>query len=223
MSKQDYDVILTWNICRAKFASVAEISNEIKRIDPDLVVLQECDRGLPRSGFENQPGMFRDLLGFNEYFVQTLKINSGAYGFLVLSKNKLRTAPDSVVLPLGLGETEPRKAVFFETSSGLNVCATHLSRNGMLAKNQLSHIFSLLPSKTSVLMGDLNHFPIPVKGWRLVSESIGATYPVAKPDESIDHIMVKEDAVAVDEVVRLNLTLSDHYPVEANLRGIKIG
>ena len=59
---------------------------------------------------------------------------------------------------------------------------------------------------------------------RLVAKILsGATYPVAKPDESIDHIMVKEDAVAVDEVVRLNLTLSDHYPVEANLRGVKVG
>lgn len=81
----------TWNIRhgtdRASNATLAAQGRLLAELDADVVLLQEVDRGVERSGFENQLEVLSRLSGLDhQVFGANLQIGAGEYGTAMLSR-----------------------------------------------------------------------------------------------------------------------------------------
>ena len=111
---------------------------------------------------------------------------------------------------------EPRAAVaaVLDTPDGaVTVVATHLTFIPGWNSHQLRRLVRLLRGvpRPVVLMGDLNldgDAPERISGWRSLAHA--PTFPVAAPEEQLDHILVDGDLVPTGEGRAVDLGLSDH-------------
>jgi endonuclease/exonuclease/phosphatase family metal-dependent hydrolase len=81
----------TWNIRhgtdRASKGTLGAQGRLLAELDADVVMLQEVDRGVERSGFENQLEILSRLCGLeHRVFGSNLRIGSGDYGTALLSR-----------------------------------------------------------------------------------------------------------------------------------------
>ncbi len=77
--------VLSFNTHRST-GTLNAIAEEILEIDPDVVLLQEVDRRMARSGAIDQAGVLADAVGMDGSFSSNLVRGSGQYGTLILSR-----------------------------------------------------------------------------------------------------------------------------------------
>ncbi|SEB45073.1 Metal-dependent hydrolase, endonuclease/exonuclease/phosphatase family [Nocardioides exalbidus] len=77
--------LLSFNTHRST-GTVNAIAEEILEIDPDIVLLQEVDRKMLRTGSVDQAEVLADAVGMDGSFSSNLVRGSGQYGTLILSK-----------------------------------------------------------------------------------------------------------------------------------------
>ena len=71
------------------------IIDTIKHYDPDIVLLQEVDKGVPRSNHEHQVALLADRLEFKyQLFQANVKLKNGCYGNAILSHYPLSNHSD---------------------------------------------------------------------------------------------------------------------------------
>ncbi|MBR9988488.1 MAG: endonuclease/exonuclease/phosphatase family protein, partial [Gemmatimonadetes bacterium] len=86
------------------------IAAVLRRLDPDVVALQEVDEGVDRSGGVDQTERLGDLLGMHHAFGSFMDYQGGRYGMSILSRCAMR-----FVTPVRLTEgNEPRIALAVE-------------------------------------------------------------------------------------------------------------
>ena len=163
--------------------------------------------------------------------------SSAAYGIALLSRyparswQVLRLPRIPVRFPFWLPEPrklivvhdEPRPVVIgdFETPAGsLVVANTHLSFVPAWRRLQLQRIrrdLAALPGQ-AVLMGDLN-MPDPgperITGYESVARHL--TFPADHPEHQLDHILVRGGGLAVSGSRAVELELSDHRALVAEV------
>jgi endonuclease/exonuclease/phosphatase family metal-dependent hydrolase len=216
--------VATWNICGGRTWDRARVDLDLtlatlRRLDADLVALQEVDRDLPRSGRVDQARVLGEALGMAWRFTPALLGTPGspdgwrpvepgapdaggaAYGIALLSRLPLG-AVEPVRLPRR-GDEESRVAQVAEVAVGgrrLTVAGTHLSNVPRSAISQLRTLRRRLDRRGGprLLLGDLNLcrplvWVVVLRGWRPLVH--GGTFhdrpPGAlRPRVQLDHVLV---------------------------------
>lgn len=207
----------------------------VASLDVDVLALQEVDSRRPRSFFRNQTRMMRRAGGFNAHkYGKTLRQDLiGAYGNGLLVRGEM-TDVETFRLP-GTPGHEPRGAILATIkASGRTVsfANTHLQNRRNIwdpelleSPEQLRAVLAALRTRPGprVLVGDFNLYsniasPI-LEQAGFVEVKHGPTFPVDKPDRSIDYIAVDGLRAVNVEVVRL--PVGDHRAVVVELEPTK--
>ncbi len=215
---------------------VAEV---LRRLDADVIALQEVDDRTERTGGVDQVTVLAELLGYEGRHGPHRPFQGGFYGNAVLTRlpvvsQRTRPIPPASGSPLAVHET------IVEAAPGLavSVVSVHLAgtpEERMAQARAVSGGFDGAAAAVAILAGDFNGRPDdPVVDWLRSSWAIGAkrgdpaTYPAAEPDREIDFVMWRARGAAaasadpappvrlVDHFVVDERQASDHRPIVAD-------
>lgn len=228
--------VMTFNI-QSGLRGLDKVAEVIRTAHPDIVALQEVDRGSRRAGGLDQTAVLAGQTGLTYHaHVRTTDLYGGAYGIALLSRFPLE-ALEEYPLPVPRG-AEPRTlahALMRVDGREVSVYVTHLIRrpfNGEARVRQSALIAALLEKdpRPKLLMGDLNDDPDsrPVRLLRRgLTDVVAAsgqgsegTYPLPLPFSPalrIDYVLACDAFEPVRSEV-LHVGASDHYPVVADVR-----
>lgn len=209
----------------------------IRRLDPDVVALQEVDDRVARSNRVDQAARLGALLGMNHAFGSFMDYQGGRYGVAVLSRCSIRS-----IEPVRLTEgNEPRIALAVELvqpdSTVMTVVDVHFDWVGddTFRFTQAGETAQFLDQIDGpyILAGDFNDEP----GSRTLDlfharakeaakpRNDRFTFSSTEPRKEIDFIFVapgEEWEVESADVVHENMA-SDHLPVVAELEQRVVG
>ena len=198
------------------------VADIIKRIDPDIVALQELDSATLRSKGVVVLDTLAKLTGMHQTYGASIEYQGGKYGIGMLTR-KSPVSWKRVPLP---GREEPRSLLIVELDELVTGC-THFSLN---EEDRLSSAYVVNNAfkdyaKPVILAGDLNAVPESAviqsieNYWNILTNPATPTSPSNDPGRCIDfilglkasgHTFVTEQAVVEPEYVA-----SDHLPVWA--------
>ncbi|MCU0797146.1 MAG: endonuclease/exonuclease/phosphatase family protein [Akkermansiaceae bacterium] len=222
--------VMLWNIHHGEGTDgkidLQRIADVIGKESPDVVMLQEVDRNMPRSGKVDQASELARLLRMNSVFGKAVGFGEGEYGLAVLSRGRIVSGK---VHPLPGEAGEPRigfEVVLEHAGESITVVNTHLDHQSderRLAQAQAVAQLAL-DSPKAVLAGDFNDVPVsPVMNavtalWIPVEKTEPkATSPSHRPKHEIDHILFRGLRVVEKAVVLKEARASDHRAVVALL------
>ena len=225
--------VLTYNIHHGEGEDgefdLERLAEVILDAAPDVVALQEVDRGTRRSSGVDQAAVLGELTGMHSTFAEAMPYDGGSYGEAVLSRWPLVDSKGHA-LPFQEGQ-EPRTAlaVRLRPDNGLPeflFVGTHLCHQSEQTRLWQCGMLNTLFANTAlpvVLAGDLNSLPgsrpiseLLAEGWTDADAS-GAqpTYPSGEPRRRLDYVMLRPvcswgvvSVEVLDEPVA-----SDHAPV----------
>lgn len=237
--------IVSYNI-QALAAGRDGVIATLARLAPDLVGLQEVDRGTARSGGVDQARLLASALGMRHGYAAAMPYDGGEFGIALLVRGELREQR-SVRLPRG-GREEPRVAVLAtcELSGGPTVRfgTTHLAADWHAQKPeqiraaQAAELVRVLKAEASArrhplfLVGDFNCDANSVALSRLSAAARKLhtdlpTHPATAPAAALDHGFYVPAprppiSVVVREVQADPSTASDHLPlvIDIELRDV---
>ena len=239
--------VLVYNIHAGKDAAgrdnLDRVAELVRRVEADVVLLQEVDRGTERSGRVDQLARLERATGLRGAFGKTLDYQGGDYGIAILSRWPI--AADTLVrLPVeppqerAGGSYEPRGALHavIDAPGGLlHVVNTHMDAGAddayriQEARTVRRIAETARADAARVLVGgDFNAEPASrvarllaqgflADAWIDCGEGEGLTYPADAPIKRIDYLLVTTAwSCAGAEVIAT--TTSDHRPVLFVLR-----
>lgn len=207
-----------------------------EQLDVDILALQEVDRFVWRSGFQDQVKVAARSTGMQAFFAKTLVGQGGLYGNALLVRGEITQEtvvplePDNKSVVLHGRRVnyarEPRNAIVASVkvdSNELSVAATHLAGSAELRKRQLQTVLGALACRPGprVLLGDLNTGHHELMAWKtlgtmqLVGNGNTHTNPAPNPRRQIDHIGV--EGLEVLSAHAQLLPVSDHLALVAEL------
>lgn len=227
--------LLTYNIHkgiggRDRRYRLERIVEVIASQNADFVCLQEVDRDVRRSRFDDQPKLLAELLGVaDSYFQLNVKLKSGGYGNLILSRHPIMVR-HNISLRMWLKKPRGAQVVRVETPDGpLQLVNWHLGlaefERGWQAKKLLTHhLFQEHAALPTVVIGDTNDWRNSLRrgafaehGFNHVTHPISKfrTFPAWLPIGSLDKAFVRGVTVHDVRPVRTPLShaASDHLPL----------
>ena len=229
--------VMTYNIHVGigmdKKLDLQRIADVINKEKPDLVGLQEVDRGVQRTQRVDEIAELSKLTRMDYAFAFNLAYQGGQYGVAILSRFPIHATEHR--LYKNLREAERRGFIRAEiTVHGrkLNFVTTHLDYqhdDGRLFEAQqmlagLSNVTGPL-----IIVGDFNDVPAgdTYKLMRTLFNDAwvetrgsdeGFSYPADKPAKRIDYIFTREsDAIRTKRAWVVQTLASDHIPVVADV------
>ncbi|MBW3628466.1 MAG: endonuclease/exonuclease/phosphatase family protein [Gemmatimonadetes bacterium] len=229
--------VMTYNIHHGagvdERVDLERIAAVIRRENPDIVLLQEVDRGVERSGKRDLLRELATLTGLEHAaFGKNIDHQGGDYGNGLLSRYPIRREVNTWMERTTPGERRGvLQAIVDVRGREIAVLGTHLdASNGAERGSSARQIEQkLLPSYSKyplILGGDLNEAPDGAVYRRLsalladswsAGEGPGHTIPVDAPNRRIDYIFHDRRFAAVAARV-LRTDASDHLPLVADLR-----
>ncbi len=210
------------------------IAAVIKKLDPDIVALQEVDVRTQRSSGVDQAEVLGRLTGMEKLFVPAMRYQGGLYGEALLTKLPiLNVEKRSLPVPMG---GEPRavleaKLRLGDGLSSITVLATHLCHefpeNRAASTEYIDRFLASDDAQPTLLMGDLNARPESLamkKLWGRWSDAFAAapapTFPSMEPDRRIDYVLYlpSDRWEVIDQQVLVGEDASDHCPVLVTIR-----
>lgn len=192
--------VLTFNIHGGRTphgVDLAAFVKEIRAAHADVVLLQEVDKDLWRTGFRDEPEILARGLGMHVYYHSRVRSNAILSRFPVTSWRSTR-------LPLRPGREERRlvEATIVVDGQRVHVFTTHLDQSvSSLRLAQIRTVKRLMRSGSAgpaILGGDLNAHPGgPVyrtvrsylrDSWTEVGRGPGLTVPARHPRGRIDYL-----------------------------------
>jgi endonuclease/exonuclease/phosphatase family metal-dependent hydrolase len=181
------------------------IAELITSVEPDLVALQEVDRGTARTHKVDQPAELARLTGMNAVFGGNIRFQGGDYGNAVLSRFPIRRYKNHLLPRLDNGEQRGVLEMEIEIPNGFGTLlflATHLDhragdRERIASAKMINRLVTDRTSCPAVLAGDLNDVPDSEalrafeSIWTRVNEKVLPTFPVDQPDRQIDFILFR--------------------------------
>jgi endonuclease/exonuclease/phosphatase family metal-dependent hydrolase len=220
--------VMVWNIHHGRGADgkvdLVRIADVIRRQSPDVVMLQEVDRNMPRSGKTDQSSELARLLEMNSVFGKAVNFAEGEYGLAVLSRGRIVSGK---VHPLPGEAGEPRigfTVTLDYDGKKFAVVNTHLDHISAERRLRQAEAVAALGQECemAILGGDFNDGPgsatldAITPTWTMIEKvEPKATAPADRPAVEIDHLFVRglrvvENARVIDES-----RASDHRPIVA--------
>lgn len=229
--------VMTYNIHVGvgmdKKLDLPRIAEVINQQHPDLVGLQEVDRGVERTQRIDEIAELAKLTKMDYAFAFNLKYQGGQYGVAILSRFAIRATDHR--LYQNLREAERRGFIRAEVNVGgrvINFVTTHLDyqyEDGRVyeAEQLLAALKDV--KQPLIVVGDFND--VPTGGaYKLMSDQFadawiesrapggGLSYPADQPAKRIDYILTRRTDRIRPKRSWIPLTLaSDHVPVVADL------
>lgn len=226
--------ILSYNIKHGRGTDnrvdLERTASVIRRLNPDVVALQEVDDRVKRSGKVNQPELLSRLTGLKHHaFGSFFDYQGGQYGMAMLSRYPI-AKHNNLRLPDG---AEPRTSlitkIVLDRDNTITVADVHFYRteNERLAQSKtlLEHLGKI--KGAIVIAGDFNSTPDSIvmklftKNWNIPAKGDDRfTFSSNRPNREIDFAMLNResdwiiDAIdVVDEPVA-----SDHRPLVVEIK-----
>ncbi len=219
--------VLTYNIHHGEamdskfdYERLAKVINDLS---PDIVALQEMDKGTHRASGVDQAALLGKLCNMHYAFGQAMPYQGGQYGEAILSRFAIKKTAVHP-LPYNVGQ-EPRAAlevlIELEDIGPIVFVGTHLCHQSNETRLQqtrrISELFAKETAGPAILAGDFNARP----GSEPMDVLLGSGLTdIVAPDSKIDYILVRasdpwkvEEVIIVDEPV-----VSDHDPVLAVIK-----
>ena len=230
--------VMTYNLRFGQLATVDQLAEQIKTLNPDFVAFQEVDVNTGRALAPHQNGknIISRLAGETDMFGlygKTIDFNKGYYGIGILSRTPYLRV-NKLVLPNPEG-AEPRVLLegLFETGKADTVvfAATHLDVTDEKTRElQAEYITDYFrdSSYPVIIGGDFNATPdsrvmedVMNRNWFDATDS-SLTFPAGEPRIKIDYIFARpKDGWKVLRTQTVPSVLSDHLPVITVLEYIK--
>ena len=220
--------ILTYNVrnCLGTdgITDFNRIAGIIKRINPDLVALQELDSATVRSKGIFVAEKIAGPAGMKLIFGPSISFQGGKYGIGIMAKEK----PLSVQIVKLPGREESRSLLVTEFRHYF-FCCTHFSLNeeDRMASIEIINRTFDGKSKPVILAGDLNALPGPgvldtlMNNWVLLSDPLIPTFPATGPLRCIDYILGRKserhDFQILATGVENESLASDHLPLWSSI------
>lgn len=223
---------IRWGAADDMSIDLAPVAAAITAAEADVVVLQEVDNAVGRSGGIDQVGELGRLTGLTPLFAGLVSLDGGFYGNAFLTRHPVVLVdnhPFEMRLP-----GEPRGAAELVIDAGgqrLRVLGTHLapgddSSERLLHAQAINGIVTELPGVPTVVVGDFNDHPgrrvhremtLDLRdAWEVAGEGDGFTHPATAPRRRIDWVLVSS-GVDVDGIATVDGGRSDHRAVVADL------
>ena len=216
-----------------KRMDLQRIAAVINQEQPDLVGLQEVDRGVKRTQGVDEIAELARLTRMEYAFAHNLDYEGGQYGVAILSRSPILKTDHRMYL--NKREAERRGLLRIEVKIGgqtLSFATTHLDyqyEDGRIF--EAGQLLDLLKAHAGpmILVGDFNVEP---KGdsYKLVTayfrdawleskaNETGLSYPADKPAKRIDYILFRpNEGIRVKRSWTVNTLASDHVPVLADM------
>lgn len=201
----------------------------IREVDPDVVLLQEIDRGAGRTGQTDQAAELSRLSGLEHHaFGAFMAYDGGEYGMAALSRWPFEAATNHR-LPDG---SEPRSSLEVAVRSPrgfpVRLAGIHLYETEPERLAQAGRLLELFAGDGDgpvpvILAGDFNSLPdSPVLAllssrWQVARKPDGVsfTFPASAPEREIDYFLVPNGGTyrVLDQWVVDERVASDHRPV----------
>jgi endonuclease/exonuclease/phosphatase family metal-dependent hydrolase len=197
-------------------AADAELTGrECARLAPDVLGLQEVDRGVGRSGRADEADVVASATGLSSAFGVSLAVDGGVYGNALLVRGRLSDV-ETLELPNRAG-LEPRTVLLASAeidAAEVSVGVTHLSTDRSIAVRQLLAVLEVLWRRPPprLLLGDFNlrpgaAGPVLDAARMSVSDAV-ATFPSWRPNHTIDYVAASGLVVAAARAEAM--AVSDH-------------
>ena len=229
--------VMTYNIHVGvgmdKKLDLPRIAGVINQQRPDLVGLQEVDRGVERTQRIDEIAEIAKLTKMDYAFAFNLKYQGGQYGVAILSKFPIMATDHR--LYKNTREAERRGFIRAEVNIDgrvVNFATTHLDYQ--YEDGRVFEAEQLLAALKDVkgpliLVGDFND--VPAGGaYNLMSQQFGdawiesgaseqgLSYPADKPAKRIDYVLFRQsDGIRSKKAWTVSTLASDHVPVVADL------
>jgi len=216
--------ILSYNVRNCKGLDDAinyeRVAKVIRRINADVVALQELDSATSRSGRVVVLDELARLTGMFPSYRASISYQGGKYGIGILTKTKpIRN--QSVSLP---GEEEARSVLFVEMDKFVIGCSHFsLTQADRLKSVELVNQLASGYSKPVFLAGDLNAEPTSpeivkfAQDWKILNNTAVPTIPANQPTKCIDFVLAQKNKKfrfeVLKSVVESEPVASDHLPV----------
>jgi endonuclease/exonuclease/phosphatase family metal-dependent hydrolase len=201
-----------------------DITQFIRREDPDLIGLVEVDTGSIRSGMVNQPKHIADSLG--HYTAYECKYGSNSINNLVpivrKQANALLAAPRVTGERFHYFDTGIKRLIIELELDAVCVFLVHLSLKYRHRQYQLRTLYDLIAGATKpvIVAGDFNTFWgtheiylfMHASGLRSANALGLPSYPSRKPRVELDFILVSE-SIEVKDFRIPEVRYSDHRPL----------
>lgn len=209
---------------------LARIAEVIRRERPDLVGLQEVDRGVERTKRVDQIAELARMTGMEYAFAPNLSYQGGWYGVAILSRHPILSIDHRRFLHLR--EAERRGMLRVEVRVGgraVSFVTTHLDYqhddNRLYETRQLLGALGAVRGSL-VVAGDFNDEPGGssrrlmltrfTDAWDAAGSGPGLTYPADKPSKRIDYLFAGP-GLKVRRAWVPETQASDHLPLVADL------
>jgi endonuclease/exonuclease/phosphatase family metal-dependent hydrolase len=158
--------LISWNIHkgiggRDRKYSLQRIIDCIEVENPDLICLQEVDRLVHRSHFDDQPRLLAHYFHYHSIFQPTVHVGVGTYGNLLLSRWPIESR-HRITLQQGLRKSRGAQLVLIDSPEGLlHVVHTHLGLNERERHWQIERLlghmlFRSADHLATLIVGDFN-------------------------------------------------------------------
>ena len=229
--------VMTYNIHVGvgmdKKLDLQRIADVIKREQPDLVGLQEVDRGVKRTEGKDEIAELAGMTRMNFAFAPNLDYQGGKYGVAILSRLPIKTTVHRMFE--NKREAERRGMLHVEVEVDgkvINFATTHLDyqfEDGRFFETQQLLQFLIAVKGPLIVVGDWNDTPEGV-AYKLMgfyfddawissrAKGDGFSYPADKPSKRIDHIFCRKiDRMRAKKAWVVGTLASDHVPVVAEI------
>ena len=216
-----------------KKLDLERIAEVINHENPDIVGLQEVDRGVKRTEGKDEIAELARLTRMDFSFAHNLDYQGGQYGVAILSRHLIQRADHQKYENKRESERRGMLRVEIEFDrKKLNFATTHLDyqfEDGRLFETE--QLLQLMDNVSGPLIvaGDFNDEPSGSAyklmlskfqdGWiQAKAKGEGLTYPADKPVKRIDYIFVRAtDRIRVKKAWVVQTLASDHLPLMAEV------
>ena len=216
-----------------KKLDLQRIADVIKAERPDLVGLQEVDRGVKRTEGKDEIAELSKLTSMHYAFAHNLDYQGGQYGVAILSRFPIQQVDHRKYE--NRREAERRGMIRAEIQIAgrqINFVTSHLDyqyRDGRLFETEQMLNFLEGVSGALIVVGDFNDEPSGeayelmltkfYDAWLMArGRGPGFSYPADKPSKRIDYVFTrKSDHIHAKRAWLISTLASDHLPLVADL------